>query len=156
MRWGPAHFHNSQKEKKEKKNAKAASRVRKNPNLPKGNETLCRKLQSLQIFQNFVCVCSCDVNKSSKSHWPKMERSRGKRLVLFFIIGIQRAADMTHKHTCSGDSSPLGDIFPRIKYAKTYWLYWPTNDPRGKARPLDGTATCTADSAEWLLQRINY
>lgn len=47
-----------------------------------------------------------------------MERSRSKRLVLFFIIGIQRAADMTHKHTCSGDSSPLGDIFPGLKMQK--------------------------------------
>lgn len=47
-----------------------------------------------------------------------MEHLRSKRLVLFFIIGIQRAAGMTHKHTCSGDSSPLGDIFPGLKMQK--------------------------------------
>lgn len=65
-----------------------------------------------------LCACSCDVNKSGESREPGLERSRGKRLVLFFIIGIQRAADMTHKHARSGDSSPLGDIFPGLKMQK--------------------------------------
>lgn len=63
-------------------------------------------------------VCSCDVNKGGESQKPEMELSRSKGLVLFFVIGIQRAADMTHKHARSGDSSPLGDIFPGLKMQK--------------------------------------
>lgn len=109
--------HGRNRRKKEKE--KGSQPCQKTPICRREMKHFAKSCSLCKYFHKLcLCACSCDVNKSGESREPGLERSRSKRLVSFFIIGIQRAADMTHKHARSGDSSPLGDIFPGLKMQK--------------------------------------